>query len=257
MTSPSQHPRESLHDLVSGELTADQAERVRAHVSTCAECAAELTLLSGARRAVSQRRDSIEWPAAMQDRTRRALREPPSAPASSWRLFTAIAAAAVFLIAVALVVRSNRTPPDPWLESESARAQVTLKDITSPTLVPADQREAERWLVERGAAQPVRVIDLAAMGWQLAGISVVDGRALYWYRGSDGAEMLCQMYRGALQAVPVSADTRREKGFEFRIFQRQDLTLVYWQEGDQICVLASRLDRESLFQLAVAKAMAR
>jgi len=55
-------------------------------------------------------------------------------------------------------------------------------------------------------------------------------------------------------ARPIKV-VRDNSGFRFHIFQEDNLTLVFWQEGAIVCVLVSRLPREEVIKLAFAKAM--
>jgi hypothetical protein len=118
----------------------------------------------------------------------------------------------------------------------------------------------ERYFNEPVADPPIRVIDLAMMGWTLAGGEWRRGseppRALYVYRSPAGAELVCQMYAGQLDDLPVADAIHRENGFEFRAYRRDTTTLVFWQEGALVCVLAADLPTTDVLGLAVAKAMA-
>jgi hypothetical protein len=42
----------------------------------------------------------------------------------------------------------------------------------------------------------------------------------------------------------------------FVIYERRGVTLVFWMEGDVMCVLSSDIGREEVVGLAFAKAMA-
>jgi hypothetical protein len=104
-----------------------------------------------------------------------------------------------------------------------------------------------------------RVFDLAMMGYGVAGarVHVVAGRpsALFTYRGPGGEVLLCQMYEGELAELPPGAGRRTHDGIEFLIYRRSDLTLVFWQEGDVVCVLVFDIGSEAVVALAFAKAV--
>jgi hypothetical protein len=55
--------------------------------------------------------------------------------------------------------------------------------------------------------------------------------------------------------LPAPAETREHDGIPFDIFQVEGPTLVFWPEGDVLCVLVSDGEADALIQLAFAKAM--
>jgi hypothetical protein len=63
------------------------------------------------------------------------------------------------------------------------------------------------------------------------------------------------MYAGTVAALPAGAVERENKGIRFYIYEKKDLTMVFWQEGTVVCVLASDIGAEQVIQLAFAKAM--
>jgi hypothetical protein len=87
---------------------------------------------------------------------------------------------------------------------------------------------------------------------------VLDGRpsALYSYRTATGARLVCQMYEGRLGDLPPPDSALDNKGFHFQIYTRGAVTVVFWQEGDLVCVLASELPAGEVIALAMEKAMA-
>jgi hypothetical protein len=117
----------------------------------------------------------------------------------------------------------------------------------------------EAYFRERGIPFRTRVFDLAMMGYSLVGgrAHELNGKpsALFVYRGPGGRILVCQMFPGQISELPRSSDIRRHGDFTFRVYRRDRQTLVFWQEGDVTCVLASEGDPEELIQLAFAKAM--
>jgi len=63
------------------------------------------------------------------------------------------------------------------------------------------------------------------------------------------------MYEGQLADLPRSDDEREHNGITFRVYRAGTVTLVFWQEGPVVCVLASDADAEAVIQLAYAKAV--
>lgn len=273
--SASAHPDETLQDYLDGRLSGVAAEQVRAHLETCASCQAVRDELTIAREALATLRgDDIPLPVDLLAAVQRSLAAaaaplptPTAMPsdnvrasgaASRRRRWFAVAAAAAVVVAY-LVLGNRPTPLD-----TPAQAARDLGAVGSRTL-PLELRTDQAALLERYfAATPngprVRVIDLAMMNIALEGgvRHTLAGRpsALYSYRTPSGARLVCQMYEGELAALPPSSDVREQNGFRFQIYTRGAVTLVFWQEGDLVCVLASELPAHEVIALAVAKAMA-
>jgi len=85
----------------------------------------------------------------------------------------------------------------------------------------------------------------------------LDGRpsALFVYRGPDGQALVCQMYEGRTGDLPRPARRLSRNGIDFLVYEREGLTLVFWQEGDVVCVLTGEGDPQTVVDLAIAKAM--
>jgi hypothetical protein len=126
-------------------------------------------------------------------------------------------------------------------------------------LQTSDAAVLERYFADTPGPR-VRVIDLAMMDIVLEGGARYSlaghASALYSYRTPSGARLVCQMYDGLLSDLPPPQDVRDENGFRFQIYKRASVTLVFWQEGELVCVLASELPASEVVALAVAKAMA-
>ena len=116
----------------------------------------------------------------------------------------------------------------------------------------------DRNFARSGLPFATRVFDLRMMGHALAGGRVHRlgsvPSALFVYRGAQGDLVVCQMYEGRLEALRPASEERTHNGVRFRVYREGDLTLVFWQEGNVICVLAAAGDPESAVQLAFAKA---
>ena len=286
--SASAHPEEALQDFLDGRLTGAAADDVRAHLETCAACQAVRNELLLAREALATLRDDdIPMPADLLASVQRELdaevaraavapaAEP--APAAStgpvvkpsdgtlarWaavrrRRWLAVAAVAAALIAY--VVLANRTTPLD-LPAQAARDLGAVGSRSLPfELQTSDAAALERYFADAPNGPRVRVIDLGMMGIPLEGgvRHVLGGRpsALYAYRTPSGARLVCQMYAGRLSDLPPPDNAIDNKGFHFQIYDRGGVTVVFWQEGDLVCVLASELPAAEVIALAVAKAMA-
>jgi len=66
---------------------------------------------------------------------------------------------------------------------------------------------------------------------------------------------MCHLFEGSTQMLPRGAGRRRHGGIDFFVSAKSSHTLVFWQEGNVVCVLASEVGREEVIQLAFAKAV--
>lgn len=263
MSAPG-HPIERLVDLLDDRLGAADADEVRGHVAACAECRRELEWLTAGRAAARVARRADAAPDDLRALVTAALDEvdgaavTPDVPRPTRRaLWAGLAAAAALALYVAGPWR--QPTPDPVdvarVEYEGVRGGAVELERRS-----SDAAELERYFNEPARGPQVRVIDLGMMGWTLEGGARrqlgARASALYAYRSPDGDRLVCQMYAGRLAELPAADETRRENDFDFHVYTRAGVTLVFWQEGTLVCVLAADLPAAEVLALAVAKAMA-
>lgn len=274
--SAAMHLDEQLLDYIDGRLDVPATATVRAHLDVCADCRALHRDLVTARDAAVVLRQEAPMPADLLAAVSRALDaegtshsrtahdnavQDIAAPRVHPILRVALGGlAAAALVLLYLQVGGVRVPSGqdlPALVARDARA------VGSSSL-PLAQTSSEAAVLERYFADTpgprVRVIDLAMMQITLEGGArhVLDGHpsALYSYRTPSGGRLVCQMYEGRLADLPPPAEVRESNGFRFQVYTRDAVTLVFWQEGDLVCVLASELPAEEVIALAQAKAMA-
>ncbi len=172
------------------------------------------------------------------------------------RLVPWLAAAAALVAAVWMGGRF-RTSSVPDSVADVYRAYAS--NALSLEVASNDPIELERYFLGRGLPFPTRVFDLGMMGFPLegGGVRPVGGRdgLLIAYRGADGRVLLCQMYEGSVADLPEPIDRRTNDGITFHLYRDGDVTLVFWQEGAVVCVLAAEGDPETAIQLAFAKAV--
>ena len=135
---------------------------------------------------------------------------------------------------------------------------VTAQSLTLE--MRSDQPAAvEEFFRQRGIRFPARVFDLGMMGYQVVGGAVrSEGnrpRALFVYRSGTGGTLVCQMYEGQTSELPAADEVRENNDIRFFVHREGNLTLVFWQEGEVICVLASDAAPEEVIALAIAKAV--
>jgi anti-sigma factor RsiW len=262
------HLGEAVQDLLDGRLSAAERAAAEAHLAGCAECARELDALRVAKDALARAR-TVEraLPPALASAISAALdREAaaPTPPAARLRLSPrpAIALGLLVLVGFALATVLWRARREPAVPAAIARAYVDYRGQKMPLeLRTANTAEMEEFFAAHGIAFPTHVYDLGMMGFRLVGGRVhglPEGRpsALFAYEAvKDGVAVLCDMYAGRLEDLPPPAETRENEGIRFDVHRQDGLTMVFWEEGDIVCVLVSDMPADDVIKLAFAKAM--
>lgn len=270
--SQSAHPTAALHDLADGRLDGGARQQVEHHLRDCLSCQRELEAVMAVKRAVARLPD-VDLPPGLDARLTAALDAERQAMLTAERTSPAAAkpspgatargtawrwAAPLGLAAALVLIATIWWRPAPNLPRSAASA---VADYQARRLsVETNQGDAAALNAYFSArvSFPVRVFDLAMMGYTLEGGRVHDigGRqsALWVYRGTAGS-LICQMYQGLTAELPPPSERREANGFTFLVYHEDGGTQVFWQEGDIVCVLASSLPAEDVIQLAIAKAM--
>jgi len=258
MTPHALHDLDELSELLDDRLPQARRRGLEEQLHSCSECRAALEAMRWASRQASHLAELREAPdleanlrdvLAKEDARRTRLVRPP------WLI------AALLLLALAgyLALR-DRTPSASRLPDAVASDFEAYRDgRLALALVTDEPPQLEAYFAGRGLGFPTRVFDLGMMGYALQGgrEGAVAGRrsAFFVYRGPSGEDVICQMLRGQLAELPPATARRIHDGIPFQVYRRDGLTLVFWSEGEVLCVLAGSGDAESLIQLAFAKAM--
>lgn len=254
MSAQTPHVLDDLQRRVDGRLDPVTLEAVDAHLATCAICRRAADDLARARE-VLRESPAHPLPEGLAADISRLLdaEEATSRPARHLRWYVAAGLAAAALVVLAVWVWRPATLPSSAAD-DVARVISGAQPLDLQTSDPA---ALERLFTARGL--PVRVLDLAMMGWQLEGgqMQTLASRpsALYVYHRADGRRLVCQMFAGTMADLPPPAETRHGGGFTFAVYHEGRHTVVFWQEGDILCVLGSDLPGEEVIALAIAKAM--
>ena len=263
MTDTVNHLGATLQDFLDGRLDDTRQVEVRAHLDGCPQCRSELEALRWVRDVALKQLPGEEVPPGLVDRVAAALdaADGRTRPAASWtvrRWWWKWATAGAVLAAAALALllvsqpRANLVDAVARDFAEYSNGSVTL-DLRS-----SDGTAVESLYARGGIDFRTRVFDLGMMQYRLVGgrIHRLRGRpsALFAYRGPEGRDLVCQMYEGQLAQLPRSDDVREHNGITFQVYRAGSLTLVFWQEGAVVCVLASDAESEAVIQLAYAKA---
>ena len=267
MRRSASHFGEELQDFLDHRLDEARAAHLAGHLESCAQCRRELEALRWVRDEALRPLAEEDLPPGLAGRVAfaldaisaekrlgrvRRLWAGPNRPALAGTL---LAIAAVLL----LFVGRGRTPSLPVSVAQdfAAYSDGRLR-LAVESRIPAT---IEEYFVRNGITFSTRVFDLGMMGYDLAGGRVHRGgwgrspSALFAYRGADGRLLVCQMYEGAVADLPPPAETRQNNGITFHVHRVEGATLVFWQEGGVVCVLASDADPETVIQLAYAKAV--
>lgn len=257
------HPGDELQLLLDGRLPLERRATVEAHLARCERCGRELEALRRVRAAVRRDLRDYDVPPEVAARVSAALAAAArggTARRERTARFRRNAIVGLSLAAAAalLVVLARRGGPDfvgaAAMSLASHRAGSLALQLETP-----DPTVLERFFAEGGVPFPTRVFDFGMMGYRLAGGRVYRfvGRssALFAYQNANGRLVVCQMYQGRLSELPAGAVEREHDGIPFRVYRTGGLTLVFWQEGPVVCVLATDGDPEEAEQLAYAKAI--
>ncbi len=196
--------RKLLDDLVDGNLSADEAARVRAHVDACRECKAELAALESLRVATNALPNEIEPDGDLWQEIESALdgvvRDAESGQArvigihlrgrkAAWVVRAGLVAAAAVLVAVGVREWRARTHDSGWEVTRIAGAPVIeSRDVQEN----ATLREGE-WLRTDGESSAR--VDVANIGRVTVG-----PESAVRLKGSSEKEHRIELARGELEA---------------------------------------------------------
>jgi anti-sigma factor RsiW len=266
MSPEANHLGEAIQDLLDGRLAPEERARAEAHVAECAECRRELEALRWVKQMAAREAGRAAVPehvrsaiAEALDRQDRSARAPAGARPQLSRTWRPMLAFGVVLAAVAaaLLLWRGRLPDVPaavardFRDYEAGRLALALRT--------PDTQGMEAFFAAGGVGFETRVFDLGMMNFRLVGgrVHTLAGErsAFFVYEGPGGRILVCQMFRSRVTDLPAGAVLRQHGGIAFHVYQREGLTMVFWQEGEVACVLVSRGDPEEVVQLAFAKAV--
>jgi Putative zinc-finger len=268
-----QHPRDALHEALDGRLNPAQRADLERHLAECERCRHEMEVLRWTKAQVSRSQLEAAVPPDLEARIRRALddgdriRADASGEARSLRLparlrrWWPIAALATAGILLWIVWSPGRLPGQTLPEQVDADYRAYRAGQLTLAVHSTDVADIEAYFRRVGIPFRTRVFDLRMMKYDaLGGLAhQLDERtsALFVYRGPDGRPLVCQMYQGLIAELPAADERLTHQGFEFLVYRRNGLTLVFWQEreGGVMCVLVGDGDPRAVIQLAFAKAV--
>ncbi len=264
MMDNGRHPADELQLLLDGRLPSERRAAIEGHLARCPRCQRELDALRRVKAAVREGLPERAVPPEVVARVSAALAEEATAGgtrrdhATRFRRRVAVVGLALATAAAVLLVLVRRGAAD--LIAAAAHDFASYRAASLPLqLETHDPRALEHFFADGRIPFATRVFDLGMMGYRLAGGRAhrLAGRAsaLFAYEKTDGQRVVCQMYEGRLAELPPRAEEREHDGIRFRIYHAAGVTLVFWQEGSVVCVLATDGDPEEAVQLAYTKAI--
>jgi anti-sigma factor RsiW len=264
MKNETRHFEEELSELIDNRLDAVTRAEVEAHLTVCTQCRTRREWLRRVKTTLAGSAGTISAPPDLGAQIGRVLdREDRRTSAAPWHRQLFLLAASVLLVvgvaAVFFLTRSGRVPSVQDVAEDFRAYQAKRLTLDLKTASP---KELEAFFVSRGIPFPARVFDFGMMSYDLVGgrIHAQAGRptALYAYRvraATADNVMVCQMFPGLVRELPTPNAVRHHNDIAFHVFREGELTLVFWQEGDIICVLTADGDPETVVQFAFAKAV--
>jgi anti-sigma factor RsiW len=255
------HELDALSEALDGRLSEERLQAVLDLMRSCPECRAAYEAMAWTR-AQGGRLPAVAAPPGLEEQIRSRLDREAG---RSRRMLVVrrafgFALAAALLLALAGVLARRASGPSRLPQAVAADFRARAAGQLPLVLETADPARLEQWLASASLDFPTRVFDLRMMGYELlgGGTRVVAGRPsvfIVYREAATGREMICQMRRGGPKDLPPADAMREHDGIVFRIYRVEDLTLVFWPEGEVLCVLVGDGDPEALVQLAFAKAM--
>ena len=255
MTTGPEHLGDELQDLLDARLDASSRAKAERHLQVCEVCRLEWRSLAAIRQAVRSALAPEELPAGLAEETAEQFeRSGRIRGPLPMKTAAAIAAGLAAIVLFLWIGRFRDVAAVVDRDYEAVREEKVPLEMRTP-----DPQALERFFADRGIRFRTRVFDLGMMGYRLVGgrVDVVAGRpsALFVYRGEQNKILVCQMFEGSARDLPRGAEMRRHGGISFFVYRRDARTLVFWPEGEVLCVLTSDGDAEELIALAFVKAV--
>lgn len=265
------HVEGRLDDWLDDRLSPAERAEVDEHLLECEECRALRDGLLVTRRVLRASEAPTAPTGGLERKIRLALDQEDQEnrdsetrgaprPSGGRRTLWLPVAAGVVLAIVGLVIWLARSAPSPVDDAFAGYAALDTDPNAIAALATSDADELQRRWQEARLSFEARVLDLGAMGLELAGgraTRLGDHRAAFAvYTSETAAPVACWMFLGSEEALPAAVEEHEERGFHFRVYERDGITLVVWREGEVLCALASRGPSSDVLALAVAKAMA-
>ncbi len=270
MSDLAPHPIDAIQEALDVRLSAAQRSDLDAHLATCARCRREFATLAWTKTQTAGMRVAVAIPAQLDAPLIRALDTVDAAETRRhgggaraldlsriargwWPAAAALAAAVLLLVWWARPPSAGQSAVEQVAEDYRAfrGGQLALGVETR------DEAEVEAYFNRGGLPFTMTVADFSATQHDIAGgvTHRLSGRpaALFVYRNRSDIPIICQMFQGRLQDLPAPDQRLIQRGAEFLVYTRGEITAVFWQEDDLTCVLVGDHARDVMVRLAFAK----
>ena len=244
--------------VVSTAEDPERAAQVEAHVARCPRCQREVEAVRRVKSALKEHLPLVPVPDDVAARVR-AVSAGAVPVRRRFPMRARVATAAVLALAAVLVIAITRTHAGAPDIVHAVAAD--FREYRSGAMTLGRQTDVaaalEQYFQQEQVPFPTPVFEFGVMNFSLAGGTVVeDGgpRALFAYQGADGDRMICEMYAGVTGDLPTGAEVREYNGVQLHVYRLEGLTLVFWQDGDVVCVLVMDGDPERAIWFARVKA---
>jgi anti-sigma factor RsiW len=223
-----------LHAMIDGELDAENAREVEAHIATCAKCAAELRDIQRMRKVIDPAALRYAAPNGLRRSIEGKLPTSVSVVANRRAMLRGFGfgAAASALAATGLLVIVTRKDEDQRILDEIVSAHLrSLQGEHLTDVVSSDQHTVKPWFNGRLDASPP-VMDLTAQGFTLLGarIDYVDAKpvaAIVYRRRAHVINLFCEPASNSGERL---ASTQSLHGFNVRSWGEKGINL--WAVSD-------------------------
>jgi anti-sigma factor RsiW len=251
-----------------GELDAAEAEAVRAHLVSCADCTAELDAERELDRRLAEAASTWSVPPGLERAVREGLARERAPRRRRWAravghavrpplVAAALGAAATLLVvtSVGLLVARSRPQPDPLAVPLAEAASGYRREVLEQQLGrsgPADVARALAELQQR-LGVPTTTAFRGDDDFALVAADPTDalGRpgAILVFRSREGLVVTLQIVRAPEFQVPRERGTLVGEKFRPVITRQKDLSTALWKQGNALYALSAPVDEAAMAKI--------
>src|ERR671922_394597 len=237
-----QEYREIVSAHVDGALFAEEKREVRCHVDHCSKCRQIFLHETDFKKLLRQNLAPISVRPSFKEALLERLegkRKRASMPWAYQRYGIGAAIALLLLAIVPLLLFRNQAGEEIFSQAAAQYQMLTGKVVESP--IPSSPHAA-------------RSFDLSPWGYHLLTSNASELNGLVGitstYRNERRDYVLAQEFQGGNLSVPAGAKSVQVAGKSFVMHTENGVNLIAWKERNLLCILASRVPMEQLFDMA-------
>lgn len=234
--------RDIIAAHVDGQLAADEEVAVRSHLARCVDCERVFYWEAGAKAALCQNFAPLRIKSALHEKLSERLENNRLRTILPWfygRSGLAVLSALLVLLTVPMLFLKEK-PADAIFSETLALYDWKTRVSLNPSAVVAEP-----------SASP---LNLAPWGYRLVNQQATEFRGVkgftFLYQGFDKDYVLAQEFKAANLAAPEGGRVLAVSGKTFVTHSQDGVNLIAWKENDLLCILASRIPKEKLVDLA-------